>query len=88
VKERFPESVAVSGERRETARREYTMRRKILEIFRGGPRTIPEVAAALGVPTHQATWWIMGYVRYGQLAATEEITEDGYYRYRLVEGKD
>jgi len=29
---------------------------------------------------------MMGYARYGYIRATEEVTEDGYYRYAIVEG--
>jgi len=85
---RFPESAAIKGERRQIARQEYTMRKKLLDLLRaGGPKTIPEVADALGISPHEATWWMMGYARYGYIRATEEVTEDGYYRYAIVEGK-
>jgi hypothetical protein len=84
---RFPESASIKGERRQTARQEYTMRAKMLDVLRGGPKTIPEIAAALGIAPHEATWWLMGYVRYGFVAATEEVTDEGYYKYRIVEGK-
>ena len=84
---RFPESAAIRGERRQIARQEFGMRKRILDLLRGGPRTVPEVAAALGLERHEAMWWMMGFVRYGNLRATEEVTEDGYYRYELVEGK-
>jgi hypothetical protein len=88
AEKRFPESAAIKGERRQIARQEYTMRKLILDLFRaGGPKTIPEVASSLGVTPHEATWWIMGYVRYGFLRATEEVTEEGYYKYAIVEGK-
>ncbi len=85
--ERFPESVEIRGGRRETARQESTMRREVLECLRGGPKTIPEVARSLGIETHEATWWIMGYVRYGFVRATDEVTEDGYYKYAIAEGR-
>ena len=88
AEKRFPESAAIKGERRQIARQEYTMKKRILDLFRtGGPKTIPEVASALGVTPHEATWWMMGYVRYGYLRATEEMTEEGYYKYAIVEGK-
>ena len=47
---RFPESAAIKGERRETARQEFGMRKRILDVLRGGPMTVPEVAAELDVP--------------------------------------
>jgi len=85
---RFPESAAIKVERCQIARQEYTMRKRLLDVIRaGGPMTIPEVASALGVTPHEATWWMMGYVRYGFLRATEELTEEGYYKYAIVEGK-
>jgi predicted transcriptional regulator len=84
---RFPESGSIKGERRQTARQEYTMRVRMLDVLRGGPKTIPEIAAALNIAPHEATWWLMGYVRYGFVAATEETTDGGYYKYKIVEGK-
>ena len=86
--DRYPESAAIKGERRQIARQEYTMRKKLLDLIRaGGPKTIPEVAVALGITPHEATWWMMGYVRYGYIRATEEVSEEGYYRYAIVEAK-
>ena len=84
---RFPESASIKGERRQTARQEYTMRARMLDVLRGGPKTIPELASALGLAPHETTWWLMGYVRYGFVAATEEVTDEGYYKYKIVEGK-
>ncbi len=88
AEKRFPESAAIKGELRRIAREEYTMRKRLLDLLRaGGPKTVPEIASALGVTPHEATWWLMGYARYGFVAATEEVTDDGYYKYRIVEGK-
>lgn len=84
---RFPESLAIKGERRAIARREFEMRARILALFDEGPKTVPEAASALGIDAYEANWWIMGYVRYGQLRATEEVTDEGYYRYARVETK-
>jgi hypothetical protein len=87
AEKRFPEDVAIKGERRQIARQEYTMRKRVLDLLRaGGPKTIPEIAAALGVTPREAMWWTMGYVRYGFVAATEEVTAQGYYKYKIVEG--
>ena len=85
--DRFPESAAIKGERRETARQEFGMRKRILGVLRDSPMTVPEVARALGLKPHEATWWMMGFARYGYIRATEEMTEDGYYKYAIVEGK-
>jgi hypothetical protein len=85
--ERFPESPEAGGEWRETARQEFGMLQRILDCLRDGPKTVPEVAQALGLRPDEVTWWMMGYVRYGFVRATEEVTDEGYYRYALVEGK-
>jgi len=83
----FPESAAIAGERRQIARQEFGMRREILDILKGGPKTVPEVAQALGVPPRRATWWLMGYVRYGAVRASEKANDDGYFLYSLVQDK-
>ena len=86
--ERFPESAAAGGERRQIARDEHGMRRRVLALLREGPKTVPEIAALLGVSPYEANWWVMGFLRYGHVRATEEVTDEGYYRYAIVEGSD
>ena len=87
-RERFPESVAVAGGKRETARQEFTARAGILGLLREkGPLTVPEVARALGVAPRDATWWLMGFVRYNKVKASEKADDEGYYRYSIIEAK-
>jgi predicted Rossmann fold nucleotide-binding protein DprA/Smf involved in DNA uptake len=86
--DRFPESREITGNRLEVSRREFEMRTRILDALEAGPLTVPEVANALGMPAHEVMWWVMGYVKYGYVAATEEVTEDGYYKYRRTEEKE
>ena len=87
-RERFPESVAIAGRKRETARQEFAVRAGVLELLREkGPLTVPEVARALGMAAPDATWWLMGFVRYGKVKASEKPDDEGYYRYALVEVK-
>ena len=86
--QRFPESVASAGRKRETARQEFSARAGILDLLRArGPLTVPEIAAALGIAPRDATWWLMGYARYGKVKASEKADDEGYYRYALVEVK-
>lgn len=85
-RERFPESVAIRGRKRETARQEFAVRARILDLLREkGPLTVPEVAEALAIPAHEANWWLMGFVRYNKVKASEKAGDDGYYRYALIE---
>lgn len=81
--ERFPESIDVTGPRRALSRDELRMKRAILDLMADGPLTVPEVAGALGITPFEAMWWMMGYVRYGYIAPTGEVTDDGYHRYGL-----
>lgn len=83
--DRFPESAAIAGYRTVVSRKEPGMKRKILDSLEDGPKTVPEVAELLGIPLHEAMWWMMGYVRYGYVSPTGDVTEDGYYRYALAE---
>ncbi|MCL6448877.1 MAG: MarR family transcriptional regulator [Armatimonadetes bacterium] len=72
----------VSRDRREVIREEMLRREKILAALREGPRTVPEVAAALGFPAGEVMFWMMGMRKYGHLEETGEPTEEGYYRYQ------
>jgi hypothetical protein len=86
--DRFRGDRGISGERLVLSRREHGMRRRIISILRQGPRTIPELAEGLGIESHEAMWWMMGYVRYGYVSPTGEVTDEGYHRYSLTEGED
>jgi predicted transcriptional regulator len=87
-RERFPESVLLGGRKRETARQEFSARKKILDLLREkGPLTVPEVAQALGIPAHETTWWLMGFLRYNKIKASEKADDEGYYRYSFIEVK-
>jgi hypothetical protein len=69
---------------REIVREETFMRARILEVLAEGPRTVPEIAAAIGRPTHEAMFWVMGMRRYGQVRDVKEAAVDGYFRYQAV----
>lgn len=83
--EMFPESVRIKGEGKETSRRESAMRASILKILEDGPKSVPEIADALGIKPHEAMWWVMGCWRYGYIAPDERPSAEGYFSYRLVE---
>jgi DNA-binding IclR family transcriptional regulator len=74
-----------SREVREVVREEPLMRGRILEVLREGPRTVPEIAAAIGSPTHEVVFWVMGMRRYGWLREVKGPPEDGYFRYQAEE---
>ena len=87
-RERFPESIAIIGRKRETARQEFTVRKKILDLLREkGPLTVPEVARSLDISSTEANWWLMGFLRYNKVKASEKANYDGYYQYSAIEGQ-
>jgi hypothetical protein len=66
---------------REIVREEPSMRGRILAALVDGPRTVPEIAEAIGFPTHEVVLWVMGMRRYGWLAEVKGVTDEGYFRY-------
>jgi hypothetical protein len=71
-------------EMREIVREETLMRRRVLEALADGPHTVPEIAATLGRPSHEAMFWVMGLRRYGWIRETKDGAGDGYFRYEAV----
>ena len=70
-----------SREVREVVREEMGMHGRILEAVKEGPRTVPEIAAAIGCPSHEVVVWVMGMRRYGWLREVKGSDADGYFRY-------
>ncbi len=70
---------------REVVRDEHLMRRRIVALIEDGPRTIPDIAASLGRPSWEVTYWVMGLRKYGWLAEDKEVDDDGYFLYHAVE---
>ena len=42
---------------------------------------MPQIAAAVGKPTHEVVFWVMGMRRYGWLAEIKGSDGDGYFLY-------
>jgi hypothetical protein len=75
----------VNRDVREVIRDEHLMRRQILAVLEAGPLTVPEIAEAIGRPTHEVMFWVMGMRKYGYLAEIKEATDEGFYQYQAVE---
>jgi hypothetical protein len=69
---------------REIIRDEQFMRARILKVLEAGPQTIPEIAMALGKPSHEVVFWVMGLRKYGWVAEIKEVDDEGYFRYQTV----
>ena len=70
---------------REVMREVMLMRDRVLATLQDGPRTVPEIAEAMGAPVHEVMYWVMAAWKYGYVEESKEPTEDDYYRYLLVE---
>ena len=70
---------------REVVREEMAMHGAILAALKDGPRTVPEIAEAIGAPTREVVIWVMGMRRYGWLSEIKGSEGDGYFRYQAEE---
>ena len=58
---------------------------RVLAVLADGPKTIPEIASALGAPTREVALWVMALRRYGRVADLPKARSEDYYRYGRVE---
>lgn len=70
---------------REVIREEMLVRDRILAVLQDGPKTVVEIAEALGEPEHEVMYWVMAARKYGYVEESEEADEDDYYQYGLVD---
>jgi predicted transcriptional regulator len=59
------------------------IRKEIRQALQDGPKTIPELAAAINLPTSQVLWQMAAMKKYGLVAETD--LDGNYYRYAWVE---
>jgi hypothetical protein len=76
--------MSTTREVREIIREEPLMHRDILLALSDGPHTVPEIAAAIGKPSDETVFWVMGMRRYGKLVELAEPTDEGFFRYAAV----
>jgi hypothetical protein len=67
----------------EIMRDEMVMKDRIITCLREEPKTIPEIAAALGHPPHEVLLWVMAMWRYGTVAEVEKPRGEEYFQYTL-----
>ena len=76
-------------QRKDSPRRytgEMAYHRAILSLVEEGPRSVKEVADALGIPEADAMMYIQAMVRYGELEPLPKARRDRYFRYGRREG--
>jgi predicted transcriptional regulator len=78
------EKYASSIERtRERLKEQKAVRRQICQALRDGPRTVPEIAEASDLPTHEVLWHVTAMKKYDAVVETGQCGE--YYQYALAE---
>ncbi len=66
---------------------EMGLQSAIMELLETkGPKTIPEIAEALGIPSADATMYVMAMRRYGLIEELPKERRDRYFKYG-VKGK-
>ena len=73
---------------REIVHDEMIMKDRIAKILKDGPQTIPDLAEALGYPSHEVTIWLFAMRRYGDVEVIGKPDVDGYFKYGLVKRQD
>jgi predicted transcriptional regulator len=67
----------------EVMRDEMVMHDRIISLLKEGPKTIVEIAEALGYPSSDVMKWVMSMRRYGIITEMPKARSDDYYRYQL-----
>ncbi len=70
---------------REVIRDEPLMRDRLLAVLADGSLTIPELAAAAGLPSAEVMVWVMGMRKYGYVVEEKGTGRVWEYRYAAVE---
>ena len=74
----------IDRDTREIIRDEHLMTRRVLEALESGPCTIPQIAEAIGRPTHEVMFWVMGMRKYGHVVEGREADDEGFFLYEAV----
>jgi hypothetical protein len=79
---------AVKRDMREVMRDEMIMRDRIAALLQEGTKTVPEIAEALGAPTHETMFWVMAMRRYGMVEEIGRPDVDGLFKYEYKEPQE
>lgn len=62
------------------------IRRRIVEALGQAPGTVPEIAAAADLPSHEVLWHLMAMKKYGKIVEGE--ARGDYFEYALSEKQE
>jgi hypothetical protein len=80
-------AIKIRRDIREIVHDEMIMKDRIAKLLKEGPQTIPELAEALGYPSHEVTIWLFAMRRYGEVEVVGKPDLDGYFKYTLVKSQ-
>ena len=69
---------------REIVHDEMIMKDRIALLLAEGPKTIPELAEAMGYPGYEVVIWLFAMRRYSEIEEVGRPDVDGYFKYELV----
>jgi predicted transcriptional regulator len=67
---------------RELLKEQQEIRRQICQQLRGGPKIVPEIAAATGIPAHVVLWHVTAMKKYDLIVEVGRCGE--YYQYAMA----
>jgi hypothetical protein len=72
---------------REIIWEEPLMHAPIIRALAEGPLTVPQIAEAIGQPSYEVMFWVMGMRRYRMVVEVPDANEDGYFQYAIMDGE-
>jgi hypothetical protein len=60
--------------------------RDLTRLLEAGPKTVPALAEALGMPTDKVFWHLIAMKKYGQIAEGEQ--DGDYFQYRIIKPQE
>ena len=76
----------ISEQKKQHAKQLKAARKAIVQMLTEKPATVPEIAAALNMPSDEALWHLTGIRKYGQVVEAGEAGD--YFLYALVVCED
>ena len=79
------ETFGVSEEALAKSKNFREVKKKLVQILKEGPKTIPEITEDMEMPTSEVLYYLMTLRKYGEIIAGELDDMDEYYYYQLKE---
>lgn len=71
---------------RERLKEQQAIRRQLCQELRSGPKIVPEIAEATGLPAHEVLWHITAMKKYDLVVEVGQCGE--YYQYAMAKGAE